>query len=99
MQSLTKSEATHAYMLCGLCTHSEILLTGVPTLVNHAGNIHVTIEIASRQSPLSTAAGRFVFQHSAEYSLLRVGDIADFEITRGRQIRVWATAAAAQKDI
>src|SRR4030095_9016894 len=37
--------------------------------------------------------------HSAEYSLLRVGDIADFEITRGRQIRVWATAAAAQKDI
>lgn len=103
MQSLTKSDisakATHAYMLCGWCTHSEILLTGVPTLVNHAGNVDVTIEVATGQSPLSTTSGRFVFQHSAEYSLLRVGDIADFEITRGRQIRVWATAAAAQKDI
>lgn len=86
-------------MLCGWCTHSEILLTGVPTLVNHAGNVDVTIEVATGQSPLSTTSGRFVFQHSAEYSLLRIGDIADFEITRGRKIRVWATAAAAQKDI
>ena len=40
-----------------------------------------------------------VFQHSAECSLIRINDIADFEIRDGRQIRVWPAGGATNKDI
>jgi hypothetical protein len=86
-------------MLCGWHTHSDILLTGVPTSVSDGANPDVTIEIASGQSPTTKSTGRFVFQHSAECSLIKIEDVADFEIKQGRQIRVWPAAGAMQKDI
>ena len=57
------------------------------------------IQIATGHSPIAKSTGRFVFQHSAECSLIRIEDVADFEIRRGRQIRVWPAAGATQKDI
>ncbi len=90
---------THPYVLCGWNTHSEIPLTGVPTSVNDGGNLDVIIEIATDHSPIAKCAGQFVFQHSAERSLIRIKDIADFEVREGRQIRVWPAAGATYKDI
>ena len=86
-------------MLCGWRTHSEIPLTGVPTSVNDQGNLDVVIEIATGQPPVVKTTGRFVFQHSTECSLIRIQDVADFEIREGRQIRVWPAVGATQKDI
>jgi hypothetical protein len=43
--------------------------------------------------------GRFVFQHTTERSLISINEVADFEISEGRQIRVWPAAGATQKDI
>jgi len=86
-------------MLCGWHTHSDILLTGVPTLVSDGANPDVTIEIASGRPPTTKSTSRFVFQHTTECSLIRIEDVADFEIRRGRQIRVWPAAGATQKDI
>jgi len=40
-----------------------------------------------------------VFQHSDKCSLIRIEDIADFEIREGSQIRVWPAAGAKQKDV
>ena len=93
------TRATHPYMLCGWRTHSEIPLTGVPTSVNDAGNLDVMIEVATGHSPMAKSTGRFVFQHSTECSLIRIEDVADFEIRGGRQIRVWPAAGTTQKDI
>jgi hypothetical protein len=85
-------------MLCGWRTHSEIPLTSVPTLKD-IGNCDVLITVANGHSALANTSGRFVFQHSTERSLIRIGDVADFEIRQGREIRVWPAAGAAQKDI
>jgi len=85
-------------MLCGWRTHSEIPLTGVPTSVNDSGDLDVIIQVATGHSPLAKSTDRFVFQHSADCSIIGVKDVADFEI-RGRQIRVWPAAGATQKDI
>ena len=93
------TRATHAYMLCGWRTHSEIPLTSVPTSVKDDWNLDITIQIATGHSPIAKRVGRFMFQHSAEYSLIGIEDVADFEISEGRQIRVWPAAGAAQKDI
>ena len=41
----------------------------------------------------------FVFHHTTECSLIRIEDVADFEIRDGRQIRVWPAAETKQKDI
>jgi hypothetical protein len=90
---------THAYMLCGWRTHSEIPLTCVPTLVNDANNVDVMIQIAAGRSPIAKSTGRFVFQHTTECSLVKIEDVADFEIRSGRLIRVWPAAGAKQKDI
>ena len=57
------------------------------------------IEVATGHSPIAKSTGRFVFQHSTECSLIRIEDVADFEIRGGRQIRVWPAAGATQKDI
>src|SRR5262245_53572088 len=94
-----RTRATHAYMLCGLRTHSEIPLTGVPTLANDAGNLDVVIQIESGRSTIAQSLSRLVFHHTAECSLIRVEDVADFEIRDGRQIRVWPAPQAMQKDI
>jgi hypothetical protein len=91
--------ATHAYILCGWRTHSEIPLTSVPTLVNDAGNVEIMIQIANGRSPITTYTASSLFHHSVECSLIRVENVADFEIREGRQIRVWPAAGATQKDI
>jgi hypothetical protein len=91
--------ATHVYMLSGCRTHSQIPLTGVPTLASDASNVDATIYIATGHSPITKGTGRFEFQHTMECSLVRIEDVADFEITNGRQIRVWPAAGAKQKDI
>ncbi len=93
------TRATHSYMICGWRTHSEVPLTGVPPLVTDAGNLDVVIQIASGHSPISKAQSRFTFQHSTECSLMRIRDVADFEISEGRQIRIWPAVGATQKDI
>lgn len=93
------TRATHAYMLCGLRTHSEIPLTGVPTLANDAGNLDVVIQVESGRSSMAKSLSGSVFHHTTECSLIRIEDVADFEIRDGRQIRVWPAAEAKQKDI
>jgi hypothetical protein len=67
--------------------------------MNEAGNPDVTIKVAAGHSPMAKSRGRFVFQHTTECSLIRIQDVADFEIRGGRQIRVWPAAASTQKDI
>jgi len=93
------TRATHAYMLCGWRTRSEIPLTGVPTSVHGSESVDVFIQIAPGHSPIAQNGGRGVFEHSAECSLIRMEGVADFEIRGGRQIRVWPAAGATQKDI
>jgi hypothetical protein len=93
------TRATHAYMLCGWRTRSEIPLTGMPTLADNAGKFDIVIKVATKYSPMAKSTGRFVFQHSAEHSLIKIEDVADFEIKRGRQIRVRPAAGATEKDI
>ena len=48
---------------------------------------------------MAKSTGRFVFQHSAKHSLIKIEDVADFEIRGGRQIRVWPAAGTTEKDI
>jgi len=93
------STRTHSYVLCGWHTHSEILLTGVPTSVSDGRNPDVTIKIATGHFPMAKSTGRFVVKHTTECSLIRIEDVAGFEIKGGRQIRVWPAGAATQKDI
>jgi len=93
------TRVTHVYRLCGWRTHSEVPLTGVPPLVNGAGDPDVVIEIATGPAPALKTTDRFVFQHSTKSSLIRVQDVANFEIRGGRQIRVWPAARATQKDV
>ena len=38
-------------------------------------------------------------EHSFQRSHIRIDNVADFEITEGREIRVWPAAGATQKDI
>src|SRR5262245_59807125 len=89
-----RAGVTQAYMLCGWRTLSEIPLTGVPRLVNDVSNVDVTIHIATGHPPLAKSTGRFVFRHTTQCSLVRIEGVADFEITDGRQIRVWPAAGA-----
>jgi hypothetical protein len=86
-------------MLCGWCTHSEIPLSGVPTLTNDAEKFDISIQVATGHSPIAQSTRGFVFQHTEECSLIRIEGVADFEIAAGRQIRVWPLAGATQKDV
>jgi hypothetical protein len=85
-------------MLCGWHTRSDIPLTGVPESVRGSENVDVVIQIAPGDSPIAKNAGRLI-EHSVECSLIRIENVADFEIRGGQQIRVWPTAGAKQKDI
>jgi hypothetical protein len=90
--------ATHAYLVCGWRTHSEIPLTGVRKAVNDGGNFDVIIQIATGQSPILKNTGQLI-EHSTECSLIRIKGVADFEINYGRQITIWPAAGATHKDI
>ena len=67
--------------------------------MNDEGNPDVTIEVATGRSPMAKSTGRYVFQHTPECSFIRIEDVADFEISGGRQIRVWPAAGTTQRDI
>ncbi len=96
-KAISSTRATYSYVLCGWHIRSDIALTGVPTS-ERAGETDVFIQIAPGDSPVGKNAGRFI-EHSVERSLINITNVADFEITEGRQIRVWPMAAARQKDI
>jgi hypothetical protein len=40
----------------------------------------------------------YVFEHSAARSLIKIGEVAEFEVSEGRRIRVWLAPGAARKD-
>src|SRR5262249_17743842 len=86
-------------MLCGWHTRSEIPLTAVPISENNEEIPDVTIEVAAGHSPMAKRTGRFESQHKTRHSLIRIEDVADFEIKGQRQIRVWPADGATQKDI
>jgi len=85
-------------MLCGWHTRSEIPLTGVP---KSGGNkrIDVLIHIAPEPSPIRKSPERIIFEHSTECSFIRIEAVADFEVRRGQEIKVWPASGAMQKDI
>ena len=53
--------------------------------------------IRARRFPCSKCSRRI--EHSFLRSYIRIDNVADFEITEGREIRVWPATGAAQKDI
>jgi hypothetical protein len=93
------TKATYSYRLCGWHTRSDIPLSTVPTVNCSDERVDVSIHIACWRSPIPKKAGRIVFQHSLARSLIRIDNVADFEITAGRKICVWPAAGSTQKDI
>jgi hypothetical protein len=92
------AKATHSYLLCGWRIRSDFPLTGMAESVRDGESVDVVIQIAPGDSPIPKNAGRLI-EHSVERSRLRIEHVADFEIRGGRQIGVWPTAEAKQKDI
>jgi hypothetical protein len=86
----------HFYTLCGWQVSSDIALTAVPTSAP-VNDSDIRIQIAPGDSPIGKNASEF--EHSVELSLIRIKDVADFEIREGRQIRIWPRAGVTQKDI
>ena len=97
-KAVSGTKTTHSYVLCGWHTGSDIPFTGVPTSMRGGENIDILIQLAPGDSPIPKNAGRCI-EHSVECSLIRIENIADFEIRDGRQIRVWPAVGATQKDI
>jgi hypothetical protein len=97
-KAISGTRATHFYTLCGWHTRSDIPLTGVPKSARGGESVDIVIQIAPGDSPVAKNERRFI-EHSVESSLIKIENIADFEIRKGRQIRVWPTAGAKQKDI
>ena len=89
----------HAYVLCGWHTRSDIPLTNVPTSALDDEAVDIRIQIAPGHSPVAQNGGRSFFEHSTECSHIKIAGVADFEISKGQQIRIWPAATAAQKDI
>jgi hypothetical protein len=92
------TRATYAYMLCGWHTRSDIPLTNVPTSRSNE-SIDIVIQIAPGQSPLAKSEGQTFFEHSADCSFIGIENVADFEVSGGRQISVWPVAGASPKDV
>jgi hypothetical protein len=90
---------TQAYMLCGWRTVSDIPLTCVRTLYCSDQNFDVLIELAHGSAPMAGNMSRFSVEHSSQRSLIKIRDVADFEIIEGRRIRVWPASVATRKDI
>ena len=79
--------ATHCYMLCGWHTRCDIPLAGVPRLECDREDADVVIQFGPGNSPLANVS-RWI-EHSFLRSYIRIDNVADFEITEGREIRVW----------
>jgi hypothetical protein len=88
----------HSYLLCGWHTRSDIPLTGVPKSTRAGEEVDIVIQIAPGDPPIAKNEAGFI-NHSIEYSLIKIENVADFEIRGGRKIRVWPAAGAKQKDI
>lgn len=71
----------------------------MPNLAPSGENIDIVIKVALGPSPVTKSEGRNVFEHSVESSLIGIPDVADFEVSRGQQIRVWPAAGTTQKEI
>jgi hypothetical protein len=89
----------HNYTLCGLHTRSDIPLTSVPPSPRAGESADILIETVAAHSTTAKNASRMVFDHSLECSIIRIVDVADFEVSRGRHIRVWPAVGATQKDV
>jgi hypothetical protein len=85
-------------MLCGWHTRSDIPLSNVPTSPC-AGSIDIVIQIAPGHSPIAKSEGLTFFEHSADRSLIGVENVADFEVSGGRQIRVWPATGTTRKNV
>jgi hypothetical protein len=70
----------------------------VPPSPRAGESADILIQIVVGRSPMAKDA-RIVLDHSLESSIIRIVDVADFEVSRGRQIRVWPAVGAAQKDV
>jgi hypothetical protein len=92
-------KSAYTYVLCGWRTLSDFPLTSMTQVVSDSARPDVLIQIGRRCSPIAENAGPFVFRHSLERSLIRIEDVADFEVTMGRQIRVWPASRSTQKDV
>ncbi len=97
-EAVSSTRACHFYTLCGWHTRSDIPLTGVPKSARRGEGIDIDIQIAPGNSPIVKKPVRFI-EHSVESSLIRIENVADFEIRGGRLIRIWPTTRAKQKDI
>ncbi len=90
----------YSYTLCGWDTLSDIPLTNLPHLARGDIGADIHVQIAPGPSPaVEKKLARDVLEHSGEGWLIQIRGVADFEVIRGRQIRVWPAAGAAQKDI
>src|SRR5215831_1624013 len=98
MRDLQARGAAFDYVLCGWRTRSDLPLTAVPTHLRAGENVDVHIEIAQGASPLAACTRPYMFEHSATQSLIKIGEIAEFEVSEGRRIRVWPGPGAARKD-
>src|SRR5690242_3323923 len=90
--------AAFDYVLCGWHTRSDLPLTAVQTQLRACENVDVRIEIAQGASPLAVSTQFYVFEHSAAQSLIKIGEVAEFEVSEGRRIRVWLAPGTARKD-
>src|SRR5262245_25680626 len=90
--------AAFNYVLCGWQVRSDLPLTAIPTQQRAGESVDVRIEIAQSASPMAACTQPYVFQHSAAQSLIKIGQIAEYEVSEGRRIRVWPTPGATLKD-
>jgi len=92
-----ETRAAHLYRLCGWHTRSDIPLTSVPQSERSGENIDILVQIAPGSPPIAKTASRD--EHSTERSLIRIKGVADFEVSEGKQIRIWPAAGASRKDL
>lgn len=94
-----KRSARYSYVLCGWPTQSDIPFTCVPRSARVSKDPEVVIKRLFGRPPMIEGATQLVFQHSEKRSCVLVKGIAQFEVDKGREIRVWLAAGAAQKDV
>jgi hypothetical protein len=84
-------------MLCGWHTRSDLPLTAaLPMPPRHGDNVDIVIQLVPGPSPIAHVRD---WNDSAECTLYRAKDIADFEVASGQQIRFWPVPGVTEKDI
>jgi hypothetical protein len=87
------------YMLCGWHTRCDLDVCGANEIATDPANIDVRIVVASERSPLPEFHGKFLIRHSLNRSLIGIRNVAGFEISMGRRIRIWPSLGSTRKDI